>query len=448
MNASRSLFEDPGATEERAALAKERGAGSPVLSVSILVRSARDLLERGLPVSWVAGEVSNFSRAASGHWYFSLKDSAAQVDCVMFRNRVMLLDWTPKEGQRVEARARVTLYEPRGRFQLNVEALRPGGLGALYERFLELRARLDAEGLFAPESKRPIPVFPRRVGVVTSLAAAALRDVLSTLARRDPSIDVLVYPTAVQGQGAAAEIAGALRRASARGECEVLLLVRGGGSIEDLWAFNEEPVARAIRASAVPVISGVGHETDVTIADLTADARAATPTAAAEAVSTSREDLLQRLVELVGRLSRETDRRLEYGAQTLDSLARRLIHPAARLSAHRALLTQWLARLSAAAARRLGEATEALRDGPQRIAVAMRRRLDADRARLARLEVALTALDPSAVLARGYSITRDVEGRILADATGVRAGDLISTMLSHGEIRSTVRDASSRRDTG
>ena len=240
------------------------------LGVSELLRSVRDVLERRFPLVWVKGELSNLSRASSGHLYFTLKDRGAQVECVMFRSRAAALGWEPREGAQVEARALVSLYEPRGRFQLNVETLRGAGLGPLYERFLRLKDKLEHEGLFDAALKRALPVHPRAIGIVTSLAAAALHDVLSTLARRNPAIPVIVYPAPVQGEGAAGRLAAAIATAGARAECDVLLLVRGGGSIEDLWQFNEEALARAIRASPIPVVVGVGHESDVTIADLVA----------------------------------------------------------------------------------------------------------------------------------------------------------------------------------
>ncbi|HET7198532.1 MAG TPA: exodeoxyribonuclease VII large subunit, partial [Burkholderiales bacterium] len=315
---------------ERAALA------SPVLTVSQLLRSVRDTLERRFPLLWVAGEVSNLSRAPSGHCYFTLKDRGAQVDCVMFRSRAALLAAGLQEGRTIEARVLVSLYEPRGRFQLTVEAIRPAGVGPLYERFVRLKEKLGAEGLFDAAAKRPLPEHPRAVGVVTSLAAAALRDVLTTLARRNPAVPVIVYPAPVQGEGAGERIARALARASERAECDVLLLVRGGGSMEDLWAFNEEAVARALRACRIPVVAGVGHETDFTIADFAADRRAATPTAAAELVVPSRKELLARTAECARCLAREMRRRLQYAAQALDGAARRLVHPAQRLGAARA----------------------------------------------------------------------------------------------------------------
>ncbi|MBX9810460.1 MAG: exodeoxyribonuclease VII large subunit, partial [Burkholderiales bacterium] len=237
-----------------------------VISVGELNRLAKDVLEQNLPLMWVAGEISNFKRYDSGHCYFTLKDAAAQVDCVMFRHKVQYLEWLPENGMQVEVRACPTLYEARGKFQLNVETMRRAGLGALYEAFEKLKAKLEQEGLFDAARKRPLPAFPRAVGVVTSPQAAALRDVLTTLRRRMPSLPVILYPAPVQGEGAAQKIAQAIATAGARNECDVIIVCRGGGSIEDLWAYNEEAVARAIFACAIPVVSGVGHETDFTIA--------------------------------------------------------------------------------------------------------------------------------------------------------------------------------------
>src|SRR5919204_158850 len=313
----------------------------PVLSVSELLRSVRDTLERRFPLLWVRGELSNLSRAASGHCYFTLKDGQAQVDCVMFRSRAAALDWELREGAQVEARVLVTLYEPRGRFQLTVEAMRPAGLGPLYERFLRLKEKLEREGLFAAAAKRELPSHPACIGIVTSLKAAALRDVLTTLARRNAAIPVIVYPAPVQGEGAATRIAAVLRRANARGECDVLLLVRGGGSIEDLWQFNEEVLARAIRASRIPVVVGVGHETDFTIADFAADARAPTPTAAAELASPPRDVLLKRLAGCAQSLAADRDRVLQLDARLAFAFAHR-VH---RCSAHLERLQATLAGL-------------------------------------------------------------------------------------------------------
>jgi exodeoxyribonuclease VII large subunit len=410
-----------------------------VLSVSALLRSVRDVLERRFPLSWVRGEISNFTRAASGHCYFTLKDDAAQVDCVMFQGRAALLDWAPREGMRVEVRALVTLYEPRGRFQLRVETMREAGLGPLYERFLKLRQALEREGLFDPAGKRALPPYPRTVGVVTSLAAAALRDVLTTLARRNPSVAVVVYPVPVQGAGAAPRIAEMLERASARAECDLLLLVRGGGSIEDLWQFNEAAVARAIRASAIPVVVGVGHETDVTIADFAADHRAATPTAAAELAVPQRAELVARVAELTRRAGRETRRRIETVAQSVDALARRLVHPAERLRSGRTLLAQLGARLAASVARRLDAARYALGALAPRLATADAHRRAIAAARVAELHARLSVLDPQAVLARGYSITRNAAGEVLRDASRVGEGERLLTTLARGTLESEVR---------
>jgi len=390
---------------------------APVLSVSELLRSVREVLERRFPLAWIGGEISNFRPASSGHWYFTLKDETAQVDCVMFRGRAAALDWEPAEGMRVEARALVTLYEPRGRFQLNVESMRRAGLGPLYERFLKLKAKLEAEGLFDAKAKRPIPEHPKQIGILTSLQAAALRDVLTTLRRRNPSIPVIVYPVPVQGDGAAAKIAQMLAIANARAECDVLLLVRGGGSIEDLWQFNEEVVARAIRASKIPVVVGVGHETDVTIADFAADWRAPTPTAAAEMVSPSREELLARVAELAQRATREALRRIEYAMQTVDALARRLVHPRERLRTSRQLLVQLAARLASATARRI----------------------DYFGAQVGRFRASLISLNPAAVLERGYSLTRTAQGEVLRDAARVVEGERVTTTLAKGWIESEVR---------
>src|SRR5258706_5335745 len=370
---------------------------------------------------WVGGEISALRPASSGHLYFVLKDGDAQVDCILFRSRAALLDWTPREGMRVEVRALVTLYEPRGRFQLNVDSMRQAGLGPLYERFLRLKAKLEREGLFDAGAQRACPAHPHSIGVLTSMHAAALRDVLTTLARRNPSIPLIVYPVAVQGEGAAGRIARMLRTANERAECDVLLLVRGGGSIEDLWQFNEEAVARAIRASRIPVVVGVGHETDFTIADFAADCRAQTPTAAAELVSPSRVELLLRVAELGVRATREALRRIAYAMQGVDALARRLLHPAERLRASRQLVAQLAARLTAGTGRRL----------------------DSFLSRVVLARSGLQSLDPTAVLSRGYSITVNASGEVLRSADAVKEGEPVKTTLAKGWIESEVRNKGS-----
>jgi exodeoxyribonuclease VII large subunit len=432
-----------------------------VLTVSELNRAARSALEGSLPLLWVAGEVSGFVRHGSGHCYFTLKDRDAQVGCVMFRHRAVQLASLPENGMRVEVLALATLYEPRGQFQLNVETLRRGGVGTLFEAFERLKAKLKGEGLFDAARKRPLPPLPRAVGVVTSRDGAALRDFLTTLARRMPGIAVRVYPTPVQGEGAAARIAAAIRMAGERLECDVLVVCRGGGSIEDLWAFNDEGVARAIAASPLPVVTGIGHETDFTIADFVADLRAPTPTAAAELVSPSRMELLARLDKHRQRLARGMRRRLEQSMQHFDYLGRRLLSPAELLRHRRAQAGHLASRLHAAmertcaastyrcalAARRHGAAlpdiaaiagrVAALR---HRLAIAEHRARERRGDAVARLLAQLSQLNPTAVLARGYSITCHEDGRIVRSATEVEVDERLSLTFAAGSARVRVED--------
>ncbi|WP_300451105.1 exodeoxyribonuclease VII large subunit [Accumulibacter sp.] len=431
----------------------------PVITVSLLNRLARQQLEAAFPLCWVAGEVSNLSRAASGHVYFSLKDAAAQVRCVMFRNRTQLLGWRLENGQRIEARVLVTLYEARGDFQLTVEAARRAGVGNLYEQFLRLKEKLEREGLFASAAKRLLPVFPRRIGVVTSLQAAALRDVLSTLARRAPHVAVVLYPTPVQGEGAAAQIAESIRLAGQRGDCELLIVCRGGGSMEDLWAFNEEVVARAIRACPLPVISGIGHETDFTIADFAADQRAPTPTAAAELAAPERAQLLTRLAARQQALQRLLERQIEQRGQQLDWLGRRLQHPAQYLERQRDTLRKLQGRLDAGllqASVRAGRALAALRHRlllgrpaterhasqlaglAARLRAAWRQAALARAADVARLTAGLAHLDPSSVLARGYCLVADEHGRLVRDSRALEPSRRIAVFFEHGRADAAV----------
>jgi exodeoxyribonuclease VII large subunit len=431
----------------------------PVLTVSELNRMARRALESQLPLLWVEGEVSNFTRAASGHWYFSLKDAQAQVRCVMFRGRNQFADFTPVNGDHVEIRALPSLYEARGEFQLGAEAIRRAGAGRLYEAFLKLKAKLEAEGLFDPARKRALPRFPRAIGVVTSPQAAALRDVLTALARRMPAIRIILYPTPVQGAGAGAQIAAAVRTAGARAECEVLLVCRGGGSLEDLWAFNDEAVARAIAASPMPVVSGVGHETDFTLADFAADLRAPTPTAAAELASPLRSELRAQLDGLGRQLHRQLARRQHDAAQRLDFLARRLLHPAEQVRRQRAQLDQLSLRLrqtlrfSALHARnrleslerRLVSPAQALRRKQQGLAefdARLQRARSGEIARrmltLDRLAASLAHLDPDRVLARGYSLVQRADGSVVQDAATLATGENVTLRLRRGRARATV----------
>ena len=434
---------------------------APVVSVSELNRRVRLLLENQFEMLWVSGELSNVKLASSGHWYFCLKDPAAQIECAMFRTRAQFLDFRPENGLQVEARARVTLYEPRGNYQLVVEEIRKAGLGALFEAFEKLKARLQAEGLFEAARKRPLPAFPRAIGIVTSREAAALRDVLATLRRRCPMIPVVIYPAQVQGEGAAAQVVRAIQAANARAECDVLIVCRGGGSLEDLWCFNEEAVARAIVASAIPVVSGVGHETDFSIADFAADLRAPTPTAAAAAAGPDREALLaevalyrrrvardigrilearaQRLDVVAQRLERDARRIVEARRQRLEGLSRRLLTPAERIARDRERVAQLARRMRRAlpdmplARRELARATQRLSAGVARGVAERTRRLGA-------LRASLGHLDPTQVLARGYSIVRDAEGHVRRSSAGLAIGAALDVTFSEGGASVTVRE--------
>ncbi len=431
----------------------------PVISVSELNRLARGVIEKYLPLTWVAGEISNFRRYDSGHCYFTMKDAGAQVDCLMFRNRAQLLGWQPADGVQVEVRALASLYEARGKFQLTVEAMRRAGLGALYEAFERLKTKLAREGLFDEHIKRELPEFPRCIGVVTSPQAAALRDVITTLRRRMPSLPVVIYPTPVQGEGAAAKIAQAIATASARAECDVLIVCRGGGSIEDLWAFNEEPVARAMRACALPVVSGVGHETDFTIADFAADARAPTPTAAAELVSPDGVELRAQVRQLSAALMRSTARLLEDRMQKVDYLSRRLTHPGERVRERARHLAQLAARFTSAWSRESQGRGWALRSAVQRLhgarpdlraherdvqeasrglSEAARRVLETAGTRLVAAEAHLKHLNPQLVLERGYSIAETADGVIVRDAAAVNAGDELRVTFARGSVLAEI----------
>ncbi len=440
-------------------------SGAPVISVSELNRLVRAAIEKNLPLTWVNGEISNLRRYDSGHVYFTLKDASAQVDCVMFRHKVQHLDWQPADGMRVEVRALATVYEARGKYQLNIEAMRRAGLGALYEAFERLKARLDVEGLFAKERKRKIPEFPRAIGVVTSPQAAALRDVLTTLKRRMPRIPVILYPAPVQGEGAAAKIMQAIATASTRAgqdQIDVLIVCRGGGSIEDLWSFNEEVVARAIHACSIPVVTGVGHETDFTIADFVADIRAATPTAAAEMVTPDRADLRAQIVQVRSQLMRTTHRLLEDHMQKLDYLQRRLVHPGERIAERQRHLAHLANRFTGAykhafqarewalraAAQRLNAARPDLRllerhtqESGRRLTDAMQRVFERAQSRLTRAEAHIASLNPQLMLERGYSITQTADGAIVRDGGQLQTGQSLQLMFARGRAQVEVKNA-------
>ncbi|MHB1301591.1 MAG: exodeoxyribonuclease VII large subunit [Burkholderiales bacterium] len=428
-----------------------------IVTVSELNRSVRQLLEQNLPLMWVTGEISNFTRAASGHWYFSLKDDSAAVRCVMFRQKNQLLDWIPQEGMQVEARALVTLYEARGDFQLGVEALRKSGQGAVFEAFLRLKEKLGKAGLFEPERKQAIPAFPKRIGVITSRRAAALHDILKTLQRRMPSISVVIYPAAVQGEGAAEQIASAIGKAAHHKVCDTLILARGGGSIEDISAFNTEIVAQAIADCPIPIVCGVGHETDFTLADFVADRRAPTPTGAAELASPNREDLGRRLSLLHGRLSRMIAHAIEFRMQHVDHLARRVVHPREKMSHQRLHLQHLALRLNASSSRQfeqrlwqVGQLTQRIskpdiasrgvkaEDAGMRLNAAILGRFRESRERLRSLEAHLLHLNPQSVLARGYSMVQNGTGEIISDVSQVTVGEEIRITFGQGSAAAEV----------
>ncbi len=425
----------------------------PVLTVTALNQAVARLLERSFPLTWIAGEISNFTRASSGHWYFTLKDDAAQVRAVMFRGRSQFAGFTPREGDKVEVRALVTLYGARGDYQINVEAIRRAGVGALYEAFLRLKEKLNAQGLFDAERKRGIPLFAKTVGIVTSPQAAALRDILTALKRRAPHVHVILYPTPVQGQQAPEKIAEAIHTASRRAECDVLLVCRGGGSIEDLWSFNDEGVAHAIAACSIPVICGVGHETDFTIADFAADLRAATPTAAAELAVTPRADWLASLKADAGDLRRAMQRSLGEAAQTLDNHSRRLLNPSAQIEQQRLKLLALATAMTHATRAPLNQSHHALERLRARWSgyrpdvtalratlqgyrhrgdVGMAHRLAQRRHTLDGLAAQLELLNPQRTLERGYAILTDEKGSILRSPSQLKPRQNVNVRLAEG----------------
>jgi exodeoxyribonuclease VII large subunit len=429
-----------------------------VYTVSRLTSEVRLIVEGHYPALWIEGEVSNLARPASGHLYFSLKDATAQVRCAMFRGRGPRPAFVPENGMSVIARARASLYEPRGDFQLIVEHLEPAGEGALRAAFEALAARLEAEGLFDPARKRALPRLPRAIGVVTSPSGAALRDVLAVLARRWPALPVVLYPCLVQGREAAPSIVQALAAAGRRAEVDLLLLVRGGGSLEDLWPFNEEAVARAIAACPLPVVSGVGHETDLTIADRVADLRAPTPSAAAELACPDARALLGGVRQSAARLTRAMQQRLQQLQARLALARARLLHPARRLEQlaqrldeaslrarhalvetlhrQRLALERLGARLAAQhPAGRLQRARERLASLARRLRLALAWLLAARRERWRSLASALVQVGPEATLARGYAIVRDPETRaVLRDATRAAPGQRLAVTLARGAL--------------
>lgn len=435
------------------------GLAHKILTVSELNSSTRQFLEQNLPLLWVKGEISNLKCYQSGHWYFSLKDAEAQVRCVLFSHKNRYFDWQPKDGMQVEVLALVTLYEPRGDFQLNVETIRRAGLGELFEAFEKLKSKLEKTGFFNPERKKKLPEFPKQVGIITSLDTAALRDVLSTLRRRMPSLPIIIYPTLVQGKTAANSIADSIRIATLRNECDVLILCRGGGNIEDLWAFNEEIVALAVAASSIPIISGVGHETDFTITDFVADMRAPTPTAAAELVSKDWIELTHRLDTMHQRMLHMTLHRLERAMQQVDILSHRLIDPGNRIQQQFSHLQYLQNRLGNICAYLIEKKYWALRGFDQRLVNTSSRINQLERqhqvvasrfhraysiyfethsVKLKHFQTQLSQLNPQSILERGYSISFSKTGAIIRDSKQIHCGEKIQVKFAHGMCEADV----------
>ncbi len=434
-----------------------------ILSPSQLNTLARSLLEDAFPLVFVEGELGNVSRPASGHLYFTLKDARAQVRCALFRPKSQWLRFQPRDGMKVLARGRLTLYEARGDYQLILDSLEEAGEGALRRAYEQLKARLEAEGLFDPARKRPLPAWVRRLGVITSPSGAAVRDVLNVLARRFPLVEVDVLGVPVQGEGAAAKITATLQRAAGSGRYDALLLARGGGSLEDLWAFNDEALARAVAASPVPVVSAIGHETDFSLSDFAADLRAPTPSAAAELLVPDRGELSRRLHALRQRQALLQRSRLQQAAQRVDraALALEARRPQAKLEAHRRrgdeamrrLASAWALRLqghratlrhaaavlnAARPQRRLARLRERLDPLQPRLQAGLARRLQRDALRLGGLVRSLEAVSPLATIARGYSILQRDDGRVVRSTTDVQPGDTLSARLADGHLRLNV----------
>lgn len=435
-----------------------------IYTVSRLNQTVRLLLEQEMGQVWISGEISNFTQPSSGHWYFTLKDDTAQVRCAMFRNSNRRVTFRPQHGQQVLVRANITLYEPRGDYQIIVESMQPAGEGLLQQKYEQLKTKLSEEGLFDQQFKNPLPSPAHCVGVITSKTGAALHDILHVLKRRDPSLPVIIYPTAVQGDDAPGQIVRAIELANARQECDVLIVGRGGGSLEDLWSFNDERVARAIFASLIPVVSAVGHETDVTIADFVADLRAPTPSAAAEVVSRNQLELLRQIQSGQQRLEMAMDYYLANRTRRFTQLHHRLQqqHPQLRLARQQTVLERLRQRMNVAvdtqikrAVSRQQRVTQRLnQQNPQpkiyraqtriqqleyRLAETLRARLSATRERFGNAVTHLEAVSPLSTLARGYSVTTATDGKVLKQTKQVSTGDVLTTRLSDGWVESEVK---------
>ncbi len=387
-----------------------------VFSVKEINRLVRELLEQSFPSFWISGEISNFISASSGHWYFSLKDDEAQVRCTMFKNKNMAADWVPKNGEKIEAKCFISLYESRGEYQLNIELIRHAGAGLLSEAFNQLKEKLFKEGLFEASCKKPIPQFPKTIGIITSISGAAIEDILITLKRRSPHIRVIIYPSLVQGKEAPLAIIKAVDTANTRMECDVLILARGGGSIEDLWAFNEEIVARAIFSSRIPTITGIGHETDTTIADFVSDLRAPTPTGAAELVTSFTVEIIKTIQIYKNQLNRVMTGLIRELIQKIDYLEKRLISPRQQIQRQKEQIHQYI----------------------QRINRSLRGALIQYRLHIDKLKLNLDHLSPQAVLSRGYSIITNIDGGIVNNINQLKLDDKIHIQLNYGQADANI----------
>lgn len=432
-------------------------------SVTELNLLAKNLLEDTLPAVWLEGEVSNLSMHSSGHWYLSLKDDESQIRAAMFKNRNQFLRFRPKNGAHVRVKGRISLYAPRGEYQFIIEHMEDAGVGALQRAFEQLKNKLNAEGLFDPARKRPLPTLPKCIGLVTSPTGAAVHDILTVLNRRFPLIDVVIYPTAVQGADAPAQIIAAIRTANARRECEVLIVGRGGGSLEDLWAFNDETLARCIAASNIPIVSAVGHQVDFTIADFVADERAPTPSAAAELLSPDQAEWQQILQQQQRKLLNVMQRCLRDAHQQLAQWQSRLKHPGKRLEEQHQKLDDLSTRLQNAMQRQMAQQHLALDHQQKRLAAQspqqiirrlqtqvshatqqlhqhMQTNLFRQRTQFLTATARLEALSPLATLARGYSIAKTQDGQVLLHSHQIHPGDVLTTQLAHGKVLSTVTE--------
>ncbi|GKS69695.1 exodeoxyribonuclease VII large subunit [Nitrosomonas sp. PY1] len=437
---------------------------SRILTISELNRNTKQFLEQNIPLLWVQGEISNLKCYPSGHWYFSLKDNAAQIRCVFFNHKNYAIDWQLKDGMHIEALARVTIYEPRGDYQLNIETIRQAGLGKLYEAFERLKSKLENAGLFCTENKKTLSNFPKQVGIITSPNTAALRDVIATMQRRTPSLPIIIYPTLVQGKMAATEIAHAIEIACRRKECDVLILCRGGGSIEDLWAFNEEIVALAIANSSIPIVSGIGHETDFTIADFVADRRAPTPTGAAELIGQDHSELNHHLKKLFAHLNQSVLHQIERTMQKIDTFSYRLIYPGNKIQRQAIRLHYLTKQLNNTWKHVIEKKTwklnqlrkHLLTNSPNisqtlihtaKLAMSLNngfsRYTELRLHRIKSLDSLLAQLNPQLILKRGYSITYNIsDGSLIRSTKQIKPGDNIQVKFAHGSCEAHIKKIS------